>query len=98
MRRPVKACLVLPAAAAVAALAVAGCGGSDSSGSDPATLAPPKSPLFIEATVQPEGELKSNVEALAQSIGGIDDLGGLIVSKIESSASDSDGEFDYVKE
>jgi hypothetical protein len=99
MRRPVKARLVLLVAAATAALAVAGCGGgSDSSGSDPATLAPPKSPLFIDATVQPEGELKSNVEALAQSIGGIDDLGGLIVSEIESSASDSDEDFDYAKE
>jgi len=99
MRRPVKARLVLLVAAAIAALAAAGCGGgSDGSGSDPATLAPPKSPLFIDATVQPEGELKSNVEALARSIGGIDDLGGLIVSEIESSASDSDEEFDYAKE
>jgi len=99
MRRPVKLRLVLPLAAASAALAVAGCGGgSDSSGSDPATLAPPKSPLFIEATVQPEGELKTNIEALAQSIGGIDDVGGLIVSEIEKSAGDSGEEFDYAKE
>ncbi len=94
----VKARLVLPVAAALAALAVAGCGGSGDSSSDPATLAPPKSPLFIEATVQPEGELKSNVELLARSLGGIDDLGGLIVSEIESSADSSDEEFDYAKE
>jgi hypothetical protein len=94
-----KARLVLLVAAAIAALAVAGCGGGSSdSSSDPATLAPPKSPLFIEATVQPQGELKSNVESLAKSLGGVDDLSGLIVSEIESSADSSDEEFDYAKE
>jgi hypothetical protein len=99
MRRPVKARLFLPVAAAAAVLAVAGCGGSsDGSGSDPATLAPPKSPLFIEATVRPEGELKSNIDSLAQSIGGVDDLGGLIVSELEKSVSDEGDEFDYAKE
>ena len=41
----------------------------------------PKSPLFVEATVQPEGETKTNIEALAKEVAGIDDLGGLIVSK-----------------
>jgi len=95
----VKPRLVLLATAATAALAVAGCGGSgDSGSSDPATLAPPKSPLFIEATLRAEGELKSNIDSLAQSIGGVDDLGGLIVSEIEKSADASDGEFDYAKE
>jgi uncharacterized protein DUF3352 len=95
-----KARLVLPTAAATAALAVAGCGGggSGSSGSDPASLAPPKSPLFIEATVRPRGALKSNVESLAKSLGGVDDLGGLIVSELESSASSSGEGFDYEKE
>lgn len=96
----VKARLALLVAAATAALAAAGCGGggSDGSSSDPASLAPPKSPLFVEASVQPEGALKSNVEALAKSLGGIDDLGGLIVSELESSASSSGEEFDYEKE
>jgi hypothetical protein len=100
MRRPVKARLLLPAAVVAAALAVAGCGGSgdSGSGSDPATLAPPKAPLFIAASVQPEGELKANVESLAKSIAGVDDLGGLIVSEIESSASDSGEDFDYAQE
>jgi hypothetical protein len=91
------ASLVLPIAAL--ALLVAGCGSdSGGSGSDPATLAPPQSPLFIEASVQPEGELKANIESLAKSIGGIDDLGGMIVSEIESSANDSGEEFDYAVE
>ena len=86
MRRPVKARLVLSALAATAALAVAGCGGSSDSSADPATLAPPKSPLFIEASVRPEGELKTNIDSLAKSIGGVDDLGGLIVSELENAA------------
>ena len=95
----VKARPVLLVATATAALAIAGCGGSGGdSSADPATLAPPKSPLYIEAAVQPEGELKSNVESLAKSIGGIDDLGGLIVSELESSADDSGEELDFEKE
>lgn len=98
MSRPVKARLVLLVAAATALLAIAGCGGGSDSSSDPATLAPPKTPLFIQAAVRPEGELRSNVEALAESIGGVDDLGGLIVSEIESSASASGEELDYATE
>lgn len=100
MRDPLQARLVLPALAATAALAVAGCGGSGDSGSgaDPATLAPPRSPVFIEASVQPEGELKANVESLAKDVGGVDDLGGLIVSELEKSASDSGEELDYATE
>lgn len=98
MRDSLKARLVLSASAAIAALAIAGCGGGDSSGSDPATLAPPKSPLFIEAAVQPEGELRTNIESLAKSIGGVDDLGAKIVSELEDSAASSGGELDYAKE
>jgi hypothetical protein len=95
-----KARLVLIVAAAAAALAIAGCGGggSASSSTDPASIAPPKSPLFIEVAVQPEGELKSDVESLAESIAGVDDLGGLIVTELEKSASDSGESFDYAKE
>jgi hypothetical protein len=91
---------VLFLAAAAAALAVAGCGssGGGGSGSDPATLAPPKTPLFIEATIQPEGELKSNVESLAKSIAGVDDLGGQIVAELEESGGSSGGEVDFEKE
>ncbi|HYJ23069.1 MAG TPA: DUF3352 domain-containing protein [Solirubrobacterales bacterium] len=90
--------LLLPVAAATATLAFAGCGGSGDSSSDPATLAPPQAPLFIEALVQPEGELKANVEALAESIAGVDDLGELIVSEFESSAASSGEDFDYAED
>lgn len=91
---------VLPALAAAAALLVAGCGsGSGSGGSgDAARLAPADAPVFIEATVQPEGELKSDVEALAQRVAGVDDLGALIVSEAEKAADKSGEPLDYEKE
>jgi hypothetical protein len=101
MSARVKVPLVLPVAAAAAALAIAGCGGGASgsgSGTDPASVAPPQAPLYIEAAVRPEGELKSNVQALAKSIGGVDDLGTLIVSELEKSASDAGEPIDYAKE
>jgi len=101
MPAPVKARLVLMVALATAALGLflAACGGgSDGSSSDPAGLAPAKSPLFIEAIVRPEGELKTNVETLARKIAGVEDLGELIVSELESSASEEGEEFDYEKE
>jgi hypothetical protein len=93
-----KARLLLPVAAATAAVAIAGCGGGGSSEADPASLAPATSPLFIEVAVQPEGELKTNVEALASSIAGVDDLGELIVTEFEKSARDDDEPFDFDKE
>lgn len=96
-----KARLALSAAVASVALALtaAGCGaGGEGSGADPAGLVPPRSPLFIAATVRPEGELKENVEALARRLAGVGDLGNLIVSELESTASDSGEDFDFEKE
>ena len=86
--------------AALAALLIAGCGGGDdsSSGADPASVAPAAAPVFIGVTIQPEGETKTNIEALAQKIAGVDDLGELIVEELESSASDDGEELDFEKE
>jgi hypothetical protein len=85
-------------AALLALLAVAGCGGSSSSSGDPAEVAPKGAPVFIEATIQPQGEVKENVDALAKSIGGIDDLGEAIVSKAEEAANSSGKPLDFEKE
>lgn len=93
--------LVLLALAAASVLALlAGCGGGDDDGGsvDPASVAPPKSPLYVELAVQPEGQVKADVEGLAETIAGIDDLGGLIVSEFEKSAADDDEPFDFEKE
>ncbi|HWJ41825.1 MAG TPA: DUF3352 domain-containing protein [Solirubrobacterales bacterium] len=97
-----KARPVLPALlVALAALLLAGCGGGDdggNGGSDPATVAPAEAPVFIAATIRPEGETKADIEALAQKIAGVDDLGELIVEELEDSASDSDVGLDFGEE
>ncbi len=102
MPASVKLRLVLPALlAALAALAFAGCGGSDdggSSGTDPAAVAPPQAPVFIGFTVRPEGETKQNIETLAQKIAGVDDLGELIITELENAASGEGEELDFEKE
>jgi Protein of unknown function (DUF3352) len=81
---------------------VVGCGGGgdngSSGGTDPASVAPAQAPVFIDFTVRPEGKTKQNIEALAKKIGGINDLGGLIVEEVENSASEGGEELDFGKE
>ena len=99
MRGSMKARLVLLALLAVlAASLAAGCGGGADDGGDAAMLAPPQAPVFIDFVVKPEGEMKANIDALAQSIAGVDDLGGLIASELEDSAAEGGESFDFEKE
>lgn len=88
----------LASAAAAAALLLAACGGGSGDGADPASVAPAKSPLYIEAAVHPEGQLKTNVEALAEKIAGVEDIGELIVEELQKSAGDSGEELDFATE
>jgi hypothetical protein len=95
-----RSALLAFAALLVAALAFAGCGGgsgdgNDSSGADPASFAPKTAPVYIEATLLPSGETKSNIEALAKNVAGVDDLGGLIVEELEEAANAEGEEFEY---
>ncbi len=85
--------------ATATALFVAGCGssGSDGGSAEPAAVAPASSPVFIDVAVRPEGELKTNVEALVRDVAGIDDLGGLIVEQLENGAAPGEGA-DFEKE
>jgi hypothetical protein len=103
MPRSVKARLVLLVIfVMLLALVVAGCGdGGDNGGdggTDPATVIPPKTPVYIEVTTRPEGETKANIEALAQAIAGVDDLGVLLETKLEESAEDDGAEIDFDKD
>jgi hypothetical protein len=93
----IKTRLVLPVLAAMSALALlAGCGDSGGSDStDPASVAPAETPVFIEGKIQPTGELKTNLEEIASRVAGVDDLGGTIVSYIEQSALESDEPIDF---
>jgi hypothetical protein len=88
--------------AALAALFVAGCGGgsggSSSSSDTPASLASPGSVVYVEGDLKPTGTLKSNVDAIASKIAGIDDLGEFVVSELESSADDESEPVDFATE
>jgi hypothetical protein len=90
--------LLFATVVAAALIALAGCGGSGSSGSKVADLAPPGTPVFVEGTLRPSGDLKSNTDAIATQVAGIDNLGDYIVSKLEESARDDNEPFDYEKE
>ena len=63
----------------VAALLLASCGSSDDSGSPqvsgPASFAPADTPLYVEATLKPEGEQRANAEALLSELGSVPLLG-----------------------
>jgi hypothetical protein len=97
----VKLRLVLLVLAATFVAMFAGCGGSDDGGggsSDAATLAPATAPVFIDFIIRPEGATKTNIEELAKQLAGVNDLGGLIIEELESSASEDGEEFDFEKE
>lgn len=79
--------------AAVAALALTACGGSDdsSSNSDLAKYVPADAPVYIEGAVQPEGDLAANTDAIAEKLTG-ETLGEAIKEAI---ASSDDTEIDF---
>ena len=56
---------------------------------------PKTAPVYVEATLLPSGETKSNIEALAKNVAGVDDLGGLIVEELEKAAGAEGEEFEY---
>ncbi len=93
----------IPVFVAIVALFVAGCGGGSSSndsssGSDLADLAAPGSLVFAEGQLQPKGELKQNVDSVAQSFTGGEGLGAFVISELESSARQDGESFDFTKE
>lgn len=89
--------LATTGALAALLLVIAGCGGGSSS-NEPASLAPPGSLVFVEGTLRPSGALKSNVDAIAEDIVGIENLGDYIVEQLESSARDDGEPFDFATE
>ncbi len=93
----IKARIALPLLSVIALAGIAGCGGGSSS-PELADLVPPGSLIYVEGDVQPSGAVKTNVDSLAQRIAGVDDLGGLIVEELESSADGSGEKLDFDKE
>jgi hypothetical protein len=80
-------------------LTLVGCGDDgDSASTGLAELAPPRSVVFVEGELRPEGKLKSNVDAVARQVAGVEDLGELIVSELEGSARDDGESFEYERD
>lgn len=97
----IKIRLPISIAALLAALLIAGCGGGSGSGSSsetPASLAAPGSLVYVEGNLKPTGELKSNVDAVAKKIAGINDLGEFVISELESSAHGEGEPVDFATE
>lgn len=95
--------LAIPVFAAIAAVVIAGCGSGSSSddsssGSTLAEFAAPGSLVFAEGDLEPTGEMKTNVDALAKRVAGVDSLGEFIISELESSAREDGESFDYATE
>jgi hypothetical protein len=89
--------ILLPAALSVALLGLPGCGDGGGSGGL-AGVAKPGTVVFVDGTIRPEGELKSNTDRAARTIGGIDNLGEFIVEKLEEEALQEGEPFDYERE
>jgi len=88
------------AASVAAALAVAGCGGGSGGGSgdEPASLAPPKAPVFLEVDLGAEGKQSEEFDQLTQTVLGIDDVGEFIAEQLEQQALGSKEKFDFEAE
>ncbi|MFL5846448.1 MAG: DUF3352 domain-containing protein [Solirubrobacteraceae bacterium] len=88
---------------AVAVLPLAGCGGDSSSGSgdagaDPAAIVPAAAPLYLEAVVRPDGDLKDGANDALKKLLRTDDPGAKIEGLIEKAAEGSDVSWKEVKE
>jgi hypothetical protein len=85
--------------AAAVALPLAGCGSSSSSsaggdpGADPAAFVPAAAPVYVEAQVQPDGELGANAKSVAGKILRTDDPGGKITGLIDEGLKDEGGSY-----
>lgn len=84
--------LIACAVVAAAAFAISACGGNGGGveSDDPASLAPADAPLYVQATIRPEGKLKADVEALASTVSGFDDPTGRLIALIDEAASEED--------
>jgi hypothetical protein len=86
------------AALAAAALVVAGCGGggSDGGGGEPASLAPQDVPFFFEANLAPGAKASEELDQLADTVLGIEDVSAFIAEKFDEAVVLGEGEkFDY---
>ncbi len=93
----------VPALAVLAAVAIpiAGCGDSSSSsnsagsaGADPAAFLPAAAPVYVEAQVQPTGDLKANATTVASKILRTGDPGGKIAGLLDKGLKDDGASYE----
>jgi uncharacterized protein DUF3352 len=72
MRTPRRPRTLLGICAAGTALFAAGCGGGGGSADELAGLVPSDAPIYVQAAVNPQGELRTSVDAAVKRIAGID--------------------------
>jgi hypothetical protein len=93
----------VPALAVLAAVAIpiAGCGDSSSNsssagnaGADPAAFLPASAPVYVEAQVQPTGDLKTNATTVAGKILRTADPGGKIVGLLDKGLKDDGASYE----
>ncbi|MDX6640697.1 MAG: hypothetical protein QOF12_1708 [Solirubrobacteraceae bacterium] len=87
---------------AVAAVPLAGCGssattGSSGPGADPATLVPSTTPLYIEAVVRPDGSLRDGATAALGKLLATGDPGAKITALLDRSSGSSDVTWEDLK-
>jgi Protein of unknown function (DUF3352) len=87
---------VLTLLCALGAAFAAGCGSSSAGGGDddPAAVVPASAPLYAEATVRPEGKVRSDAEAALRKILKADDPGAKITAALED-ASKQEGDLSF---
>jgi Protein of unknown function (DUF3352) len=94
MRRGLAIRLALIALALAAAALLAACGSSSSSssstGPDPASVVPADAPVYGDFVVKPEGDQKDAVESFLQKVTGGQDVGSLIVQKLDQALAQDD--------
>jgi hypothetical protein len=82
-----------------AAVVVAGCGGgSGSGGGEPASLAPEKAPVYLEASLAPEAKAGEELDELAQNVLGIENVGEFITEELEGAALGEGNKFNFEEE
>lgn len=98
MTRTGRARRALLGAALALTLPLAACGGSDSTGDgpDPASAVPAKAPVYVEATVRPEGDLKDNTLKVAGKLLNTENPEAEIKKFLQEAGTETDtGDFNY---
>ena len=93
LRAALALCLV-----SLLAFVASGCGSSSGSGTDTATLAPPASFIYFEATIDPSGDQESAMRSILADLPGTGAPENRLHDLIQKASKQSGGELDYEKD